>query len=312
YDGFSFDGKVKLYNPFSVLSFFNTGTFINFWMASGSDTFIRTFLKDKELTADQFQGMEVDVQFASNPGEIDVTPPEGFLYQAGYLTLRTKSDTLFTMDYPNREVRESISKLFLENLNSDWNGIGKSGRELAGHLASGDVPGMTGIFRRLFAGIHYGDHLDANRAPQPAVLQKAAGNAAGAELPDAPQRELSETYADKLSRKKGESWYRSLLQSCLWTAGAKVTPEKPENKGRLDLEVVFGRMTYVIELKVSDDARGAAAAVRAGMDQIHEREYGRATENPILVSLAVGRAERNIVGCLYERDGQETAVEVDF
>ncbi|MDR1081171.1 MAG: PD-(D/E)XK nuclease domain-containing protein [Deltaproteobacteria bacterium] len=143
------------------------------------------------------------------------------------------------------------------------------------------------------------------------MLQKTAGETAGADLPDAPDQARSETFAEKLSRKKVESWYRSLLQTCLWTAGAKVTPEKSENKGRLDLEAVNGRMTYVIELKVADDARGAAVAVRVGMDQIHERGYGRATENPFLVSLAVGRSERNIVGSLFERDGQETTVEVE-
>ncbi|MDR1082057.1 MAG: ATP-binding protein [Deltaproteobacteria bacterium] len=311
YDGFSFDGKVELYNPFSVLTFFQTGKFGNFWMESGSNTLVRTFLRDKELTAEEFRGGTVGFGFARTPGEIDATSPKGLLYQAGYLTLREDLGQSYVLDYPNREVREAISILFLENVNSDWDGIENAGLELSGFLTSGNVPGMVSVFRRLLAGIHYSDHLDANRAPQAARLQKTAGDASGAELPDPPQQARSETLADKLSRKKGESWYRSLLQTCLWTAGAKVTPEKSENKGRLDLEAVFGRMTYVIELKVSDDARGAAAAVRAGMDQIHERGYGRATDNPVLVSLAVGRAERNIVGCLFERDGQETAVEVE-
>ena len=30
YDGFSFDGKVKLYNPFSILNFFSDGRFGNY------------------------------------------------------------------------------------------------------------------------------------------------------------------------------------------------------------------------------------------------------------------------------------------
>ncbi|MDR1312978.1 MAG: AAA family ATPase, partial [Deltaproteobacteria bacterium] len=36
YDGFSFDGKTEVYNPFSVISFFAEKVFGNFWMESGS------------------------------------------------------------------------------------------------------------------------------------------------------------------------------------------------------------------------------------------------------------------------------------
>ncbi|MDR1313127.1 MAG: AAA family ATPase [Deltaproteobacteria bacterium] len=56
YDGFSFDGKNEVYNPFSILSFFKAKAFGNFWMASGSNTIVRKFFRDKALTVDQFQG----------------------------------------------------------------------------------------------------------------------------------------------------------------------------------------------------------------------------------------------------------------
>jgi hypothetical protein len=45
YDGFSFDGKTRLYNPFSALSFFKARKFRNYWVKSGSDTLVRKFLK---------------------------------------------------------------------------------------------------------------------------------------------------------------------------------------------------------------------------------------------------------------------------
>ncbi|MDR1081557.1 MAG: AAA family ATPase [Deltaproteobacteria bacterium] len=312
YDGFSFDGTEKLYNPFSVLSFFNAAEFRYFWMGSGSNTLIRTFLRDKALTVDQFQGMEVNSEFASNPGEIDVTPPEGFLYQSGYLTLRRlEGEKEFILVYPNREVREAISRLFIQNVNSGWGGTYEAGRKLSGCLASGDVPGIISVLRQLLASVCYYDHLDANRLPLVKILKKIIRKVTGADFIDDSDQKLSAALVEKLGRLKGENSYRSLVQACLWMAGAKTTPEKPESLGRLDLEAVCGRLTYVIELKMTEDAGGAAAAVRAGMDQIHARDYGRATENPILVSLAVGRAERNIVGCLFERDGQETAVEVE-
>jgi hypothetical protein len=48
------------------------------------------------LTADEFEGMEVDQDFASNPGDIQIASPEGFLFQAGYLTLRRKKKLVFS------------------------------------------------------------------------------------------------------------------------------------------------------------------------------------------------------------------------
>ncbi|MDR1314743.1 MAG: AAA family ATPase, partial [Deltaproteobacteria bacterium] len=172
YEGFSFDGENEVYNPFSVLSFFKAKEFGNFWMGSGSNTIVRKYLRDKSLTVDQFPGQEMDYSDATQPGEIDATSPAGFLYQSGYLTLRAKKGGAYLLDYPNNEVRESISKLFLQNLNTDWGTIGKSGRELSDQLASGDIVGMVRVFIKLLAGICYYDHLDADRVPLVRTLKK--------------------------------------------------------------------------------------------------------------------------------------------
>jgi hypothetical protein len=312
YNGFSFDGKQLLYNPFSILSMFHDKVLENFWMESGSNTLVRKFLMDKALTADQFQGMVVSHSFARFPGEIDSTPPEGFLYQSGYLTLRDRGETnSFALEYPNLEVREAISKLFLLNINSNRRDIDAAAQELSGYLASSDISGMVSVFSRLLAGICYIDHLDALRNVVVGILKKIIQPFTGRHLDATPLYEQSSKLAYKLVRSRGESYYRSLLQSCLWMAGAKVTPEKSENLDRLDLEAFFGNLTYVFELKMARNAKGADKAVREGMLQIHRRGYGLASKNPIFVSIAIGKAERNVVGCLFQKDGHETTVKID-
>jgi hypothetical protein len=312
YNGFSFDGKQLLYNPFSMLSFFHDEKFSNYWMESGSNTLIRKFLMNKGLTADQFQGINYSYNSARTPGEIEATPPEGFLYQSGYLTLRYVDEMNFTLEYPNREVREAISILFLETVGSKPSDIDAASAELSGCLASVDISGIISVLARLLAGICYNDHLDALRSPVARTVQKVIRIFTGQHSGAAPLQEQSSALADFLLRSKGESYYRSLLQACFWMAGAKVNPEKKENLGRLDLEVYFAPLTYVIELKLSKNAKGGPAAVREGMDHIHERGYGLASKNPIFVSVAIGRAERNIVCCLFEKDGHETFVKVDL
>jgi hypothetical protein len=311
YDGFSFDGENEVYNPFSVISFFAEKKFGHFWMESGSNTFVRKFLRDNQLAVDQFQGKEINYSQARAPGEIGATSPEGFLYQSGYLTLRSKNDGAYFLDYPNREVREAISALFMENLTSEWEDIGKSGRELGARLASGDITGMVTAIIQLFAAIHYRDRLDANRVPLVRILKKILRKIPGADRLEPSDEGKAAALAEKLQKEKGEKYYRSLLQSFLWMAGAKATPEKPENRGRLDFEVVCGSVTYVMELKIAKNAKGAARAARAGMDQIHRRGYGDASETPVLVSLAIGKEERNIVGGLSKRNGRETALRVE-
>ncbi|MDR1036052.1 MAG: ATP-binding protein [Deltaproteobacteria bacterium] len=312
YNGFSFDGRQLLYNPFSILSMFHDKVFENFWMESGSITLIRKFLMDKELTPDQFHGMTVSRSFARFPGEIDSTPPEGFLYQSGYLTLRDiGKENSFALEYPNLEVREAISKLFLLNINSNRRDIDAAAQELAGYLASADISGMVSVFSRLLAGICYIDHLDAFRNVVVGIFKKIIQPFTGRHLDASPLDEQFSKLAYKLERSRGESYYRSLLQSCLWMAGAKVTPEKSENLGILDLEAFFDNFTYVFELKISKNAKGADKAVREGMLQIHSRGCGLASKNPILVSIAIGKSERNVVGCLFQKDGQETTVNIE-
>ncbi|MDR1035739.1 MAG: PD-(D/E)XK nuclease domain-containing protein [Deltaproteobacteria bacterium] len=167
------------------------------------------------------------------------------------------------------------------------------------------------VLYRLLAGISYTDHLDALRSPVVRILQKIIQKFTGQDSSAAPLQEQSSALADFLVKSKGESYYRSLFQACFWMAGAKVTPEKQENLERLDPEVFFAPLTYVFELKMLENARGANTAIRKGMLQIRQRGYGLASKYPVFVSIAIGKAERNIVGCIFEKDGQETVIDVE-
>jgi hypothetical protein len=312
YDGFSFDGIHTLYNPFSILNFFKKVRFSNFWMESGSNAVIRNFLKDKVLTVDQFQGMDFSYDSASTPGEIDATSSEGFLYQSGYLTLKYIDDENFVLEYPNLEVRESISKLFLETLGTDLKDINYAAKELSRCLASVDISGMVRELVRLLASIHYKDHLDGVSSTEIKIVKTIDGKVTGTDLIKVPLQQLPSEQANKLESSKGEYYYRSLLHACFWMAGAKVTAEKGGNLRNLDLEVCYGSLNYVFELKMSENARGAVAAAKRGMGQIHSRGYGLSMKNPILISISIGRSERNIVCCLFKKNGGEACFTVEY
>ncbi|MDR0620936.1 MAG: AAA family ATPase, partial [Deltaproteobacteria bacterium] len=145
YNGFSFDGKMRLYNPQSMLNFFKDMEFDNYWMKSGSKTLIREMMKDKNLMVELFSGLQVTRDFVNEPGEIDNTSPEGFLYQAGYLTLRKDPDfeSSYFLDYPNFEVRSSMSKLFMDIVFRSERNADDASRKLKEHFDAGDVAGFV-------------------------------------------------------------------------------------------------------------------------------------------------------------------------
>ena len=114
YDGFSFDGKIRLYNPFSMLSFFATGELNNYWYESGSPSFIVNWMKDHQiLDPEEYRHIKVTNDFISSQ-EIEHADAPSFLYQSGYLTIEKKEGQLLTLDYPNKEVLNSISSMYLK------------------------------------------------------------------------------------------------------------------------------------------------------------------------------------------------------
>ncbi|MDR2140304.1 MAG: AAA family ATPase, partial [Deltaproteobacteria bacterium] len=164
YDGFCFDGVTRVYNPFSILQFFKVKKFDNFWFESGTSLYLAQYLRDKRLTVEQFRGLAVDREFARNPGEMDKATPESFLYQAGYLSLRPGNDPdSFTLDYPNREVLKSMSRLLLENIFGSLEKIRFLIRDLTLAFKSRDPAGVIQVFQEVLAPIPYDDYVAANR-----------------------------------------------------------------------------------------------------------------------------------------------------
>jgi hypothetical protein len=111
YNGYSWDGKETLYNPFSLLSFMKEEAFRNFWFATGSPSVLVNLLKKKRE-----YNFENDISLGSFQIETPVSGP--LLFQTGYLTIKSYNpDTqLYMLDYPNREVKVSL----LDNLLSAY------------------------------------------------------------------------------------------------------------------------------------------------------------------------------------------------
>jgi len=106
YNGYSWDGKNFVYNPFSILSFFGAGAFHNFWFSTGTPTFLVRLLKERN-----FYDLEKQEVGAAAFDSFDIENLETYslLFQTGYLTIKAvETFGIYHLDYPNREVKDSM------------------------------------------------------------------------------------------------------------------------------------------------------------------------------------------------------------
>ncbi|MGE5343194.1 MAG: AAA family ATPase [Candidatus Omnitrophota bacterium] len=111
YNGYSWNGKDFVYNPFSILNFFTEKKFENFWFSTGTPTFLIHLIKDQQADILEFENLMAD-NFILESFDIDNMDISALLFQTGYLTI--KSVTIehdvrtYELSYPNHEVRQSF------------------------------------------------------------------------------------------------------------------------------------------------------------------------------------------------------------
>jgi len=266
YNGFCFDGVQKVYNPFSTLNFLTDFKFVNHWMESANPKIIADYMKDRNLTVEQFRGMQVSKDFAKNPGEIETAPPESFLYQSGYLTLREGVSDDFSLDYPNVEVLNSMSKLVYANImrcRDDGGDLDISAPFMKA-LIDVNCDLMIEMLNHLLASIPYDDY------------------AKSAQL------------AIKLSGIPTQEWlYRSNILAFLRGCGVLVVGEMHTSKGRSDLLVCHRGAAWVIEIKVAYNDDGKVLAKEA-LEQINARQYADPFKTAKKVGIAIDDKARRI------------------
>ncbi|MEM6699431.1 MAG: AAA family ATPase, partial [Bacteroidota bacterium] len=117
YNGYAYNPDIKLYNPFSILSFFQAHRYSNFWFATGTPTFLVKMIRDRAVKPAEFANKMVSDTFFSkfSLSELDLA---GLLYQTGYLTIKSvrqkRTHLYYVLNYPNEEVRRSMMHNLVE------------------------------------------------------------------------------------------------------------------------------------------------------------------------------------------------------
>ena len=265
YNGYSWRGNQRVYNPFDVLLLFRHREFDAWWFETGTPSFLVKTLTRRGIGSISLEGMRGTRDLLS-AFDVDAIEPEALLFQTGYLTIRDEDDLggepLYRLGYPNREVRQSLNRVLLRALAPDASRQLATGLRLRELLAANDFGGIETLFRAFFASIPYEWHTK-----------------------------------NEIARYEG--YYASVLYSHFASAGLDVAVEDSSSLGRVDMAVRFNNHVYLFELKAVETAPtgGAMAQLKAKGYAEKYRHLGQ----PIhLVGVEFSRETRNLTAFVVE------------
>ena len=260
YNGYSWLGEEKVYNPFDILLLFDSRRFGAYWFETGTPTFLMDMLIARgvgALALDNMLGSD-DVLSAF---DIDHIATEALLFQTGYLTIRQTElrggERYYRLSYPNQEVRQSLNRSLLNHLTANPSQRTEHRARLYDLLLVNDFAGLESLFKAFFSSIPYQWHTNNDLANY-------------------------------------EGYYASVFYSYFASVGLDIVVEDSSSEGRLDMAVRSNANLYLFEFKVVESAPEGMA-----MAQLRERHYAdkyRALGEPIyLVAVEFSRQTRNLV-----------------
>lgn len=161
YNGYTWDGKTRVYNPFSLLNYMADPVFRNYWYVTGTPTFLIDQLR--RLNIADMDGVRIS-EHALADFNTDNPEPAPLLFQTGYLTIKETKGTgqVFVLGYPNREVKESLLdgllNAYRQSVNSDSLALAM---DMQDALRGCDVPMVIRTLDTLISTIPY-DHWRAD------------------------------------------------------------------------------------------------------------------------------------------------------
>ena len=259
YNGYSWRGADKVYNPYDVLLLLRRREFEAHWFETGTPAFLVDKLFERRVSTVSLDDMVGTAELLS-AFDVDQIGTEALLFQTGYLTITTEErlggKALYRLGYPNREVRQSLNEHLLRHLVQDSDRQTANSIRLARLLEAHDCAGLEKLFHAFFASIPY-------------------------------QWYTNNDIADY------EGFYASVFYSYFAALGYEIAVEESSSYGRLDMAVRTAGHVYLFEFKVAEMAPPGSA-----LAQLRERRYAdkyRAAGEPIhLVGVEFSRASRNI------------------
>ncbi len=234
YDGYHFSRRnmVDVFNPFSLINALADSDLKNYWASSGANSLLPKFVNDMEIKMKNFENCPIDSDTLETS---DVTGggAELFLYQSGYLTIKSYTEGIYMLGIPNYEVRKALYRIVLPALTMQSNAqVITTQNMLLYSLKLGNLPEAMKCLKALIADVPYSNK--------------------------------------KLASMNMEERYRLILSTIFNAIGCRVEVEKMIATGRIDMVVENTNFIYVLELKLSNNGGVDAATAQMNAKQYAE------------------------------------------
>ncbi len=234
YNGYSWDGKTRLYNPFGILLFLDSKDFQGFWFQTGTPTFLVKMMLQQVFF--QIENIETHINFL-NQYSLDNIELTSLLFQTGYLTIKEKSeDGDLVLTYPNQEVREAMYTLLMDDMGHTVGGGNVTVRHLKKAFMTDDLENAKTILTSLFSGLAF------------------------------------DVYTHQ-TQQQVEGFYHGLIHILFKCLGIYMQSEVHSSKGRADSIVETPSHIYFLEFKLNSDAATAFSIGVPSDNQIVSKKY---------------------------------------
>jgi hypothetical protein len=221
YNGYSWGGDVRVYNPFSLLHFFRGQEYKNYWFETATPTFLVNLSKKQEIFNYE-QAKVSPLQLSAYDLEnINALP---LMFQTGYLTIKSyDSETgIYTLDYPNQEVKQSFLEVLVNNYTQN---PFESGRiltvKLRNILKNGELGELQPFLNSIFKSIPH-----------------------------------------EIWQKENEHFYHAIIHLTFRLLGIYVESQVQTSDGRIDAVVQTEQYVYAFEFKLSSSATKALQQIK--------------------------------------------------
>ncbi|MDR1417840.1 MAG: ATP-binding protein, partial [Endomicrobium sp.] len=264
YNGYSWDGKDLVYNPFSTLLFFDNKEFTGYWYKTGTLTFLIEQIK-KNNDVNKFTSvMLVNSQtLDGNSSDYSKIESATLLFQTGYLTVKKKDigrrGPVYTLDFPNFEVRDAfLTSLLVAYTQKDEEKVLQLGDMIYDDIENKNGERLGRNLEELFSNIPYDLHT------------------------------------------KKESYYHSLFLSASRMSGCEVEAEGHTDKGRIDAVLRHDNGITIVEVKYAKEVDHIKDKIEEGLNQIKDTKYYQKYTNVNVSLLAVVFCENKNIACKFE------------
>ncbi len=272
YNGFSWNAKDFVYNPYSTMLLMKKQEFKNYWFESGTPTFLVKLI-NKDIKYD-FTDMAID-SHVYNWHDLKNLDYISLMLQTGYLTFKKHiTDTIYEVNYPNKEVENAFSTMLLEGYTHTMQGrmsvtildIEKSFKR---HDLERVIAILKGMFKTLPNQFFYEDIQKIDKNGTITIVKKAVN----------------------------ENFYQAIIYLVFSILGIRMPVEVSTQEGRIDAVVETEGEIYIFEFKKN---RKAVVAIEQMKEKNYAAHYSLSKKQIYLIGVCFTMQKKGISDYLIE------------